>query len=142
MVRAKFRCMSILHAWNNQFTVEMQPVVASGENEENRAFWNATPTGEIRLVYGEGTAFMPFVVGDYYYVDMAPDGEDGRADPPWRLYELSQTEHRLGITLSSPWDNAKPLISGSVKMGIDNADAWSHFLGKVGSAWAVIFTRA
>lgn len=134
MVRAKFRCMSVSHAWNKQFTVDLQPVT-SGKDEENKSFWRATPSGEIRLVYNGDTP--PFVVGEYYFVDM----EEGDKSSRWRLYELRQTESQLGITLSVPWDNALPLVSGSVKMGIDNVDVWAPFLGKVGAGWSVTFTE-
>lgn len=65
MPRAKFTCAS-----NENGLVKMYPVHA--DTEENRAFWQSTPSGvlEMNLVNPETAA--RFEVGKSYYLDFTP----------------------------------------------------------------------
>jgi hypothetical protein len=61
-VRAKFKC------WNNvDGVVTMYPVTDG--SEENKAFWNATPGGQITLTISNPDAKDKFETGKEYYVD-------------------------------------------------------------------------
>jgi hypothetical protein len=64
-VRAKFRCN------NNQNGVVSMHAVYTG-SEENKAFWNATPSGNISLSITNPEAINQFEAGKEYYVDFTP----------------------------------------------------------------------
>lgn len=64
-VRAKFKCQG-----NNEGTVSLQAVVAG--SEENKAFWDATPAGNIMLHITNPAAKDQFEPGKEYYVDFTP----------------------------------------------------------------------
>ncbi len=75
--RAKFEVRSVTRSKNYQcgakgdlFTVNLQPV--HDGSEENRLFFEATPTGEIELgVVGPVVAAL-FEIGREFYVDFTP----------------------------------------------------------------------
>jgi len=77
-IRAKFVVskLSKIRANNSQgqpgfgFEVTMYPV-AGGPNatEEDKAFWSATPSGEIRMGIINAAAGQQFEPGDAWYVD-------------------------------------------------------------------------
>jgi hypothetical protein len=144
MVRAKFRVMEISRHWNGEHTsVRLLPVGPKGECypdgcEENKAFWEWTPGGEMSLNYGtvvEGD--VPFLLGKAYYVDMTPTG-----DARWELEVNSQYEAQLDVALRCPWAE-EGMRSGSITMSIMNTNAWRHFQGPgPGSKWSVEFTEA
>lgn len=72
MVRAKFECSEIEEINDRdgkpvQQTVRFFPVYA--ETGENKAFWDATPSGEIRMTINNRNAFGEFKRGRKYYVD-------------------------------------------------------------------------
>lgn len=90
-VRAKFRLSRFeASAWkqgkkdtdgkatNEIETVEMrtlifEPVYGNGDPEhENTKFWNATPSGEIKLGTVNQRAWENFEIGEEYYVDFTP----------------------------------------------------------------------
>lgn len=75
MLRAKFQVNGV---WNNttvdgevlQQKVTMNPVYSG--SDENRAFWEATPTGSIELFISNKAAFNKLVNGKAYYIDFTP----------------------------------------------------------------------
>lgn len=74
-VRAKFFVQSITtsKAWNGpglMGTVRLQPVTSG--SEENKAFYEATPAGQIELGTVNHEALKQFNVGDEFYVDFTP----------------------------------------------------------------------
>lgn len=76
MVRAKFKVQRIERfLWSKDKEVQsivLLPVAGGADaSEENRAFFAATPTGEIKLgtVNAEAAAFE---LGGEYYVDFTP----------------------------------------------------------------------
>ena len=84
-VRAKFklnRVESTLYMKKNETTgvheeVEMktlvlQPVYSSDKTTENYNFWDATPSGEIKLGIVKPEGHQMFVIGKEYYVDFSP----------------------------------------------------------------------
>ncbi len=91
MVRAKFRVDRIEatqqqrriddeKGWDkeNMETVEMRLIVmfpvspTSNPNDENSKFWNASPSGELKLGTINPEAWKQFELGKNYYVDFTP----------------------------------------------------------------------
>lgn len=79
MTRAKFRCLSTTHDHSGSTEVKLAPVypgspaATPAEFEENRKFWGATPSGELRLRLSEGSVVAPmFKPGAYYWLDITP----------------------------------------------------------------------
>lgn len=74
-VRAKFKVHSITETkhWEaskgNMFTVHMNQV--SSGSEENKRFFEATPSGEIKMAVNNAVGKM-FPVGSEFYVDFTP----------------------------------------------------------------------
>lgn len=71
-VRAKFKCDSITITVNNGRSITMTPVY--GDTPENKSFWKATPSGEIKLYVVNEAAAVQFEPGKEYYVDFTPAG--------------------------------------------------------------------
>lgn len=76
MVRAKFVVSQITRYHNspNAVTVKMQPVY--GNTEENKTFWQATPSGSIEMSITAEPAAKAFELGKEYYVDFILASED------------------------------------------------------------------
>lgn len=86
MVRAKFRCDSILLTTGYHFdkdaktnvpvpvrNISMSPVYGNGDPEhENTKFWAASPSGKLELGIINAAAADLFEVGAEYYVDFTP----------------------------------------------------------------------
>lgn len=76
MVRAKFFVQSITYTkhWDKQkghvATIELCPV--TGGSEENKAFFDSTPTGNIRVGTVNQEAAAAFEIGTEFYVDFTP----------------------------------------------------------------------
>jgi hypothetical protein len=74
-IRAKFKVVSITRQSNWNGSGEMQTIklspVTSG-SEENRAFYAATPGGEISLSVVPPEVGNQFDIGKEYYVDFTP----------------------------------------------------------------------
>lgn len=74
-VRAKFRVQSITEtkhwesAKGNLFTIQMNPV--SSGSDENKRFFEATPSGEIKMAV-QNEVGKRFPVGAEFYVDFTP----------------------------------------------------------------------
>lgn len=76
-VRAKFKVQSIMQSagWgghNRIFTVRLTPVMGSGPNAENAAFYAATPSGSIELGMTNEAVGEQFAIGQDFYVDFTP----------------------------------------------------------------------
>lgn len=54
-------------------TMQFAPVYGNGDpNHENTRFWNASPSGEIKLGTVNPAAWEQFEMGKEYYVDFTP----------------------------------------------------------------------
>lgn len=81
MVRAKMLCNSVERTsygktHKDQVRVKMGVVYSSDPASENRAFSDATPTGNVDItIQGDKPAALMFEPGKHYYVDFtdAPD---------------------------------------------------------------------
>lgn len=71
--RAKFICQNIIitkYAGTQSHQVVLTPVTPyNSEGVENKAFWDATPVGEIKLTITNKGAVYTFEPGKKYYVD-------------------------------------------------------------------------
>ena len=82
-VRAKFRLNSytteLYDKWDGnksvglleKRTLNFTPVYGTG-GEENKAFWDATPTGSLQLGVVNQAAWKQFELGKTYYLDFTP----------------------------------------------------------------------
>jgi len=75
VVRCKFICVAVTKRtpWNRGapgflYDAEFQPVT-SGSSEENKAFFEATPSGSLKLATYKEDHFQP---GLEYYINIAP----------------------------------------------------------------------
>lgn len=69
MVRAKFKCVSMekVEGWNgNKFHYNYRFMTVSGNSEENKSFFAATPSGDVKLTAVRADLFE---VGKEYYLD-------------------------------------------------------------------------
>lgn len=85
-VRAKFYCQSITTSLGTtrnsetgqyepamQKSIEMSPVYGNGDpNHENTKFWEASPSGSLKLGVINQAAAEQFEVGKEYYLDFTP----------------------------------------------------------------------
>ena len=83
VVRAKFRLNSYTTELHDRWvdnkcvgqeekrTLNFTPVYGTG-SEENKAFWNATPTGSLQLGIVNQAAWSQFELGKSYYLDFTP----------------------------------------------------------------------
>lgn len=67
-VRAKFRCTSVMkRIWSTtEFVYDYKFDAVVGDSPENKAFFKATPSGQITL---SSVVSQLFEVGDCYYLD-------------------------------------------------------------------------
>lgn len=147
IITAKFRCMSRKDTWDGSRITEFYPVIPrrvcgrieEDGSEENERFWKASPSGELSMHHH---GVPPFEAGAYYYVHMERIAEP---DPGERLWELSSFEKSvssLGVVFSLPWSRDHEMRDASMKLQIDNADAWPAFYGREGTRWRFVFEPA
>ncbi len=72
-IRAKFKVTSKIPCWGDQVVVNLSAVYSNDPNSENKAFTDATPSGEIKIWISDGKAAAEaFEMGKDYYVDFIP----------------------------------------------------------------------
>jgi hypothetical protein len=69
-MRAKFYVESTTHYKSGGITVRLNPVLSN--TEENKSFWEATPSGHMELQINNPSAIRFFDIGAEYYVDFIP----------------------------------------------------------------------
>jgi hypothetical protein len=69
MIRAKFKVE--LKDPGEQGNVTLRPVYSSDPEHENKAFWDATPSGEINMYISNKAAFAQLELGKEYYIDFS-----------------------------------------------------------------------
>ncbi len=151
-IRAKFRCLSITKKWDTSYVIKLGPVMKNGTSEhfeENKKFWDATPTGECKLTY-QGA--HPFEIGAYYYIDMDARETPRKGVTPstteWQLGTVSRHTSGGELTLwgrtKYDWQGPKPVgvvLEGNLTLGIGSHEVVDLF-GKPGGIWDVQFTFA
>lgn len=55
--------------------VTLEAVYSSDENHENKAFWEATPSGKLEMWINVPDAASFFELGEEYYLDFTKAGE-------------------------------------------------------------------
>lgn len=73
--RCKFQCSSVLHQIHAGKVVGVEvallPVYSSDPNSENRKFWDATPSGQLKLNLSKTEHVGMFESGKEYFVDIS-----------------------------------------------------------------------
>jgi hypothetical protein len=74
MTRAKFVVLSIKKNSSDPLAaqVELGAVYSSVPGSENKAFWQATPSGKIEMYINNPEGAKLFELGEEYYVDFSP----------------------------------------------------------------------
>lgn len=84
-MRCKFRVMSTTRHHHGQVDLRAMPVYEGtpGDKAEHKAFWEATPSGELTLSLSAGTPATELALngglapGNLFYMDITPvEGED------------------------------------------------------------------
>ena len=71
-VRAKFKCDAVTRR-ESAVSIECQPVYSSDPESENKAFWEASPSGKLELYVTNEDAFDSLPEpGEEFYVDLVP----------------------------------------------------------------------
>jgi hypothetical protein len=65
--RAKFKC-KVVTIYEDSKEISLSAV--TGSSEENKNFWNYTPSGELKMQI-DGPASEMFVPGKEYYIDFS-----------------------------------------------------------------------
>lgn len=134
-IRAKFRCLKVTRTWDGHENIELAPVMAnSGDNfEENKSFWDASPSGKMELTYIGPSPYEP---GAFYYIDMHQGGGD------WSLSSVTYGEGQGSVNLhhycdGGDWKNPKPgLRQATLEIWI-NVPRTLELYGKPAHGWVV-----
>lgn len=71
-IRAKFVCNAKIPSYGST-TVVLNAVYSSDPNSENKAFTDATPSGNIQIsIADDKPALEAFQIGQAYYIDFTP----------------------------------------------------------------------
>ena len=77
-IRAKFLVDAIeqrlQYNGSVRHTVKMSPV-SGNDSDENRKFWEATPSGKLEIGHARAEGAAQFEIGAEYYVDFRRAGE-------------------------------------------------------------------
>lgn len=114
-VRAKFRCMEVTdRKWDDQETVKFLAVHGNGDNEENKQFWEASPSGKMELTIKNPDSWGLFKSGSYYYLDftLGDKPSEFEGDPivatKWRVHRVArnwESSTEIGLSpLQGHWD--------------------------------------
>ncbi|MBW4678000.1 MAG: hypothetical protein KME52_29620 [Desmonostoc geniculatum HA4340-LM1] len=66
-MRAKFRVENITHHASGGNSVNLTPVLSG--SEENKSFWQSTPSGKLEMYINNPNARTFFEPGAEYYID-------------------------------------------------------------------------
>ncbi len=140
MIRSKFRCMSVTYNADQASEIRFLPVVpkcsAYPEGcEENKTFWEATPSGELKVGIEHGKE-VPYTVGGFYFLDIE---EATEGDHRWKLWGVTEYETNINISMGLSWSNDREMVHATLELGINNKNCWPAFLGKAGTKWSVTF---
>lgn len=141
MIRCKLRCLEVKDRLDC-VRVELKPVIAKspsypGGSEENAKFWAATPSGEVELWFAPGSCLVT-AIGGYVYAELV---EDPAGDWEFSALIVRSTSRAPEFVMS--YKHERPLRSGSIKLDIENQDAWPAVAAeKVGTRYRVEFVPA
>jgi hypothetical protein len=66
MVRAKFKCWDVK---SSEGVVQVMFMAVTDESEENKQFWQYTPSGQLTMSITNPAAYEQFKAGAEYYLD-------------------------------------------------------------------------
>jgi hypothetical protein len=66
-IRAKFKVTQKTFGLNGYQVIQLNPTYSQDANDENKAFWDATPGGKIEMNVSKNGDL--FELGEEYYVD-------------------------------------------------------------------------
>ena len=156
-IRAKFRCMSISDGLNDSVQVRLAAVIPKKglpNFEENRQFWEYSPSGECMLTYaGRPMLVEPdgvsaaFVVGSFYFIDMEKqqcvDAKNSDLKDTDGLWSLSRREDHVGGYGNVDfcvYPKTGQLKSGDLKIGLsEKADGAKTAFGTPAYGWSISF---
>lgn len=154
MIRAKFRCMHIDQGLNDQVTIKLSPVIPKKglpNFEENKQFWEYSPSGECTLTYkgtpmilGENNISEAFKVGSFYYIDMQKT--DAAPDAPG-FWALERREEYLRSTTTVHFrlnwvkqEDPSQLRAGYLQIGLsEKAQPAKEAFGAPADGWSIGF---
>lgn len=135
-IRAKYRVLQSIHGVNGHIT-KLGPVLpASGEHtEENKQFWDATPSGECVIHHTPGVEPMPW--GEFFYIDMVRNDEGRWTGHVKDNGESGEVEFWAG------WQEKSQdgIQHGKLTIGIGYEATLLRF-GRGGRQWTITFTLA
>ena len=106
-----------------------------------RKVWGGMPS-HLDLGTPKWKEVAEHVNDNFYFIDMevVPEGLD--LPGSWKMWEVSQHETNINISMGLRWCNVREMASATLEMGINNKDTWPAFLGKPGSKWTVTIRPA
>lgn len=159
MIRAKFRCMAIT-ALLDGCQIRLAPVIPKKglpNFEENKQFWEYSPSGECNLTYKgqptlteENGVSAVFEVGSFYFIDMektrGADSKNSDLKDVDGLWSLQRREDHLGGYANvdfTCYPKTGLLKSGDLKIGLsDKADGAKAAFGQPAYGWSIGFRFA
>ena len=130
---ACFRILEKTFTHDEQTRILMRPVQAH-QSEEHRSFWDATPSGELTLVYRGH--IEEHKAGSFVYIELTRLTETNKVRS-WKLWHVTLSESSREVKLALPWDTGTDMVRGEMSMTVTNKDAWSEFDQHVGSRWSI-----
>lgn len=120
MIRSKFRLLSISDHGKGKLVAHLRPVSPRSQwepegSEENTAFWEATPSGEVDIAL-EALPESCREVGAAVYVDVYPV-EEADGEHPWHFGDCLFSAWSFNLTLHPKG------LAGKVELGITNRSA-------------------
>lgn len=136
MIRVTFYCVSMMTTGDQRVVVDLHPVIRGRNNDpENAPFWDAAPTGEIRLIYDEART-PAYEVDVHYYVDL-----ERAADGLWTLWSVVRSGDRRREVRPSSSSDGDGLRSAYLRMRLGRSGA-VYRLGDPGPRYNVYYTLA
>lgn len=156
IITAKLRCMHSNETWEGLFLLDFYPVkprriadrIEEDGSAENERFWKASPSGELDLKHEGAAPFRPngCVKVHMERVDDVPDGERF-----WKLSQVAIGDGYIEVSFYLPWSREHAMRDGTMKLRIDNEEAWAPFVEaalsafirhQAGSSWRFVFEPA
>jgi hypothetical protein len=134
-VRAMFRVLGVEQTYDKTVNVRAAPTYATRDGvqvEENKSFWQATPSGHMTLSLPDDSTLLPIVgvQGAYFYIDLhdpesAPPVEPGAVRTVWDVRKIALVagggfEASLSPVYSGRWTPEGGHDNGA------NAGAWGR----------------
>jgi hypothetical protein len=148
MVRTKFLVESQAQYADGSFKLSLRAVYSG--SEENKAFFKATPGGQIEMSTVNPAAGTPFVPGKEFYVDFTPaveGGEPGLVRAKFAVNTRSESAYGFKVDMTPVYSGSdenkaffKATPNGNINLGTIVPEAVAQFVP--GKEFYVDFTPA